>query len=111
MTVMRIAIFPLVTQMFLPGRLARVDNGKTGKNLRGTTAVNFGAYLLDKIGGREARQDQAGNENGAADGFRSIQREVAGDANEGQQRSNNRLEGDLQQLDDGDNGGSGAEGD
>jgi hypothetical protein len=40
----------------------------------GTTAVNFGAYLLDKIGGREARQDQAGNENGTDDRFRSIQR-------------------------------------
>jgi len=33
------------------------------ENLRGTTAVNFGAYLPDKIGGREARQEQAGSEN------------------------------------------------
>jgi hypothetical protein len=86
-------------------------SGKTGKNLRGTTAVNFGAYLPDKIGGREARQEKARNENGTDDGFRSIQREVAGDPNEGKQRSDNRLEGDLEQLDDGDDGGSGAEGD
>ena len=83
---------------------------KTGKNLGGTTAVNFGTYLLDQIGGREVRQDQAGNENGTDDGLRSIQREVAGDPHEGQQRSDNRLEGDLQQLDDSDDGGSGAEG-
>ena len=89
----------------------RVGSRKTGKNLGGTTAVNFGAYLPDKIGGREARQEQAGNENGTDDGFRSIQREVAGDPHEGQQRSDNRLEGDLQQLDDGDDGGSGTEGD
>ena len=79
--------------------------------LRRTTAVNFGAYLLDKIGGREARQEQTGNKNGTDDGFRSIQREVARDPHEGQQRSDNRLEGNLQQLDDGDGGGSGAEGD
>ena len=81
------------------------------ENLRGTTAVNFGAYLPDKIGGREARQEQAGNENGTDDGLRSVQREIAGNPQEGQQRSDNRLEGDLQQLDDGDDGGSGAEGD
>ena len=92
-------------------RTCESGSGKTGKNLRGTTAVNFDAYLLDKIGGCEARQEQAGNENGTDDGFRSIQREVAGDPHEGQQRSNNRLEGDLQQLDDGDDGGSDAEGD
>jgi hypothetical protein len=36
---------------------------------------------------------------------------LASDTHEGQQRSDNRLEGDLQQLDDGDDGGSGAEGD
>jgi hypothetical protein len=57
-------------------------NVKLG-NLRGTTAVNFSAYLLDKIGGREAGQEQAGNENGTDDGFRPIQREVAGDPHEG----------------------------
>ena len=82
-----------------------------GKNLRGTTAVNFSAYLPDKIGGREAGQEQAGNENGTDNGFCSIQREVAGDPHEGQQRGDNRLEGNLQQLDNGDDGGSGAEGD
>ena len=74
-------------------------------------AVNFDAYLPDKIGGREAGQEQAGNENGTDDGFRYIQREVAGDPHEGQQRGDNRLEGNLQQLDNGDDGGSGAEGD
>ena len=79
-----------------------------GKNLRRTTAVNFSAYLPDKIGGREAGQEQTRNENGTDDGFRSIQREVAGDPHEGQQRGDNRLEGDLQQLDNGDDGGSGA---
>ena len=82
-----------------------------GKNLRGTTAVSFSAYQADKIGGREAGQEQARNENGTDDSFRSIQCEVAGDPHEGQQRGDNRLEGDLQQLDDGDDGGSGAEGD
>jgi hypothetical protein len=97
----------------LRSRITHGESGqrKDGKNLGATTAVNFGAYLLDKIGRRKARQKQTSNENGADDGFRSIQREVAGDPHEGQQRSDNRLEGDLQQLDDSDDGGSRAEGD
>ena len=54
MTVTRSANFPLLTRGVFTRPTCESGNGKTGKNLRGTTAVNFGAYLLDKIGGREA---------------------------------------------------------
>jgi hypothetical protein len=53
--------------------------------------VNFGTYLPHKTGGREARQEQAGSENGTDDGFPS---NVRSPVIPTKGSSINRLEGD-----------------
>ena len=55
-------------------------------------------------------QQDGGYQNGAEDGLRGVQGQIAGGANEGQQGGNNTLDRELEQLDRADGGSAYAQG-
>ena len=74
-------------------------------------AFDFGTDLPHQIGGREMGHQQGGDEYRTDDRFRTIQGEIPGSADEGQQSGDDTLERKLQQLDRADAGGANTESD
>jgi hypothetical protein len=74
-------------------------------------AFGFGADLPHKVGGREVRQDQGGDEYRTDNGLGSVQGKVSGGSDKRQQGGNHSLDRKLQQLNRTDPGSAYSEGD
>ena len=77
----------------------------------GGRAVSFVADLPDDFGGRDFRKQQRGDDDGADEGLRAVEGQIAGRADKGQEGGYDPFSGQLQDLYAGYGGGADAEGD